>query len=97
MKKVKKRSAERAIAATVAAKHFGRLVDRVREERAVYVIERAGRPVAEIGPVASVCTLRDLVGFLRARRRPDDTYLRAVESGVALMNRATLPEDRWGS
>ncbi len=87
----------RAISATAAAKQFGRLVDRVREERAVYVIERGGRPVAEIGPAAQGCTLRDLAAFLRARRRLDHAYGKAVEAGVALMNRPAVPEDRWGS
>ena len=98
MRKVRKPRRDRAISATDAAKQFGRLVDRVREERAVYVIERAGRPVAEIRPAAAhACTVRDLVAFLRAPHRVDETYFKAVEAGIALVNRPAVPEDRWGS
>ena len=98
VKKLRKPSRDRAISATDAAKQFGRLVDRVREERAVYVIERGGRPVAEIRPAAAhACTFRDLVSFLRAPHRVDEAYFRAVQTGVALVNRPAVPEDRWGS
>jgi len=34
---------DRTVSASEAAKNFGALVDRVREERAEYIIERAGR------------------------------------------------------
>ena len=97
MRKIRRHRPDRAISATDAAKQFGRLVDRVREERAVYVIERGGRPVAEIGPAAQACTVRDLVAFLRARHRLDEAYARAVEAGIAVMNRPAVPEDRWCS
>lgn len=73
-------------------------MDRVREERAAYVIERGGRPVAQIGPApAPSCTFRDLAAFLRDRHRLDDAYFREVESGVARANRPAVPEDRWES
>lgn len=86
------------ISATDAAKTFGRLVDRVREERAVYVIERGGTPVAEIGPVAAAsCTMADLVGVLRARAPLDEAYLREVESGVKAWNKPSVPRDQWTS
>jgi len=86
------------ISATDAAKTFGRLVDRVREERAVYVIERGGTPVAEIGPVAAAsCTVADLVEVLRTRPPLDKRYLREVEAGVKAWNKPALPRDRWTS
>ena len=86
------------ISATEAAKTFGRLVDRVREERAVYVIERGGTPVAEIGPVASAsCTVADLVEVLRRRPPLDKGYLREVEAGVKAWNKPSVPRDRWTS
>jgi antitoxin (DNA-binding transcriptional repressor) of toxin-antitoxin stability system len=98
MKKSGTRRTGRTISATDAAKNFGRLVDRVREARAVYVIERSGRPVAQIGPApAPGCTFRDLAAFLHERPRLDETYLTEIESGVARANRPALPEDRWGS
>ena len=86
------------ISATDAAKTFGGLVDRVREERAVYVIERGGTPVAEIGPVAAAaCTVADLVDVLRAQAPLDKAYLREVESGVKAWNKPSVPRDRWTS
>ena len=61
------------IAASDAAKNFGRLVNRVCEERATYVVERYGRPVVEIGPADTHrATLRDFAmlfeGAPRSRR-----------------------------
>ena len=84
------------IAATKAAKTFGRLVDRVREERATYIIERGGRPVAQIGPVEpKIATMRDLVAFLRDMPRADEEYLRAVEKGMAMFNKPRVPKNPW--
>ena len=88
----------RAISATEAAKTLGSLVHRVREERAVYVIERGGTPVAQIGPVsAAPCTLSDLVELLRDRPRLDERYLRAVEAGQKAGNKPSVPRDPWTS
>lgn len=84
------------IAATEAAKTFGGLVDRVREERAVYIIERGGTPVAQIGPVATaVFTLGDFKTMLRDLPGPDEEYLRAVESVVKSANKPRVPRDPW--
>ena len=86
------------ISATAAAKNFGRLVDRVREERAVYIVERGGVPVAQIAPVAGPgCTLRDLADLLRTAGRLDEEYLRTVEAGVRTANKPTVPRDPWKS
>ena len=41
----------RTVSATYAARNFASLVNRVREERAAYVVERSGKPVAEIRSV----------------------------------------------
>lgn len=87
-----------AISATDAAKSFGRLVDRVREEHAVYVIERGGTPVAQIGPVPTAsCTVADFVSLLRTRARLDEGYLREVEAGVKAWNKPSVPRNRWTS
>ncbi len=86
------------ISATDAAKTFGRLVDRVREERAVYVIERGGTPVAQIGPAPNAsCTVADFVALLRARPTLDEGYLREVEAGLKAWNKPSVPRDRWTS
>lgn len=86
------------ISATEAAKTFGRLVDRVREERAVYIVERGGVPVAQIAPVAGPrCTLGDLAALLRTVGRLDEKYLQAVEAGVRTANAPLVPRDPWKS
>jgi hypothetical protein len=87
---------ERAISASSAAKNFGRLIEQVRSERAVYVVERGGAPAVRITPVATArFTIGDLVGFLRAEPRPDDAYLDAVETGVSALNRPAVPKNPW--
>jgi antitoxin (DNA-binding transcriptional repressor) of toxin-antitoxin stability system len=86
------------ISATEAAKTFGRLVDRVREERAVHVIERGGKPVAQIGPVSEVrCTLAGFVELLRRAGRVDEAYLDEVEAGIAVWNKPAVTRDPWKS
>jgi len=90
-------AASKRVAATDAAKNFGRLVDRVREEGATYVIERHGRPVAQIGPVepAEPKTLRDLVEAIRAAPKLDEETLRYIEEGIAIYNRPEVPKNPW--
>ena len=90
----------RAVSATYAARNFASLVNRVREEGATYVVERSGTPVAEIGPVENqVFTMGDFAELARAalRRQADEEYLRAVEEGVAFLNRPEIPESPWES
>ncbi|HJN44087.1 MAG: hypothetical protein CL477_16130 [Acidobacteria bacterium] len=86
---------ERVVTATYAAKNFGALVDRVREEGATYVVERGGAPVAEIRPAQRPFTGRDLLALIESGPRADEEYLRAVEEGIALMNRDEEPVNRW--
>lgn len=97
IRRKKARAASESIAATDAAKNFGGLVDRVREEGATYVIERHGRPVAQIGPVSSAepKTLRNLVDMLRTSPRLDEETLRYIEEGVAASNRPEVPQNPW--
>jgi prevent-host-death family protein len=86
-----------AVAATDAAKNFGRLVDRVREEGTTYIVERHGRPIAQIGPVAPVRrkTLRDFANAMRTMPRLDEKTLQYIEQGVASLNRREVPRNRW--
>jgi antitoxin (DNA-binding transcriptional repressor) of toxin-antitoxin stability system len=87
---------DKRIAATEAAKTFGRLVNRVREERATYIIERSGTPVAQIGPVEpKIATMRDLAEFFRTAPRLDEETLRYIEAGMAMFNRPTVPKNPW--
>jgi prevent-host-death family protein len=88
----------RVVTASEAAKNFGGLVDKVREERAVYVVERAGTPVVRIAPVdPPTATVADLVDLLRGPDRLDERYLREVEHGVAFLNQPAFPATRWES
>ena len=92
------RRSGRTVTATEAAKNFGAIVDRVRDERAVYIVERSGTPVAQIGPIgARRFTVRDFVELVRSRPGPPagDEYLRAVEEGIAFFNRPTVPTNPW--
>ena len=89
-------SKDKRIAATEAAKTFGRLVNRVRDERATYIIERGGTPVAQIGPVESkTTTMQDLAEFFRTAPRLDEETLRYIEEGMALFNRPGVPKNPW--
>jgi prevent-host-death family protein len=94
----RQKTAERAghVTATDAAKNFGRLVDRVRDERATFIIERSGKPVAQIGPVEPrQSTIADFVAFFQNRPRLPEEYLRAVEKAVKRHNRPRVPPDPW--
>jgi prevent-host-death family protein len=87
----------RVVSATVAAKTFGRLVDRVREQQSTCVVERSGTPVARIVPIAATsCTVADLVDVLRSRERLDAEYLDEVAWGQDAWNQPAVPDDRWG-
>ena len=90
-------AASESVAATDAAKNFGRLVDRVREEGVTYVIERHGRPVARIGPVTTEepKTLRGLVEYLKTAPKLDEEVLRYIEEGIAIYNRPEVPKNPW--
>jgi prevent-host-death family protein len=86
-----------SIAATEAVKNFGQLVDRVREEGVTYVIERHGRPVAQIGPVETEepKTLRHLIDALEAAPKLDEEVLRYIEDGIAIYNKPEVPKNPW--
>ena len=87
----------REVSATEAAKNFGSIVDRVREDRAVYVVRRAGKPVAQIGPVdVQPFTLTDLAELLDSAPGADEEYLQMVETGIRLLNHPAVPKNRWG-
>lgn len=91
-----KKRAGRVVSASEAAKNFGALVDRVREDRAEYVIERGGRPVARIAPIETErCSLRELFDWLATREPLDAAYLDEVERAVNAFNEPTVPGTPW--
>jgi hypothetical protein len=87
----------RSISATNAAKTFGRLIEHVRTERAEYVVERSGTAAVRIVPAAPRCTAGDLIRLIKTPPKADEAYLKAVESGIALLNKPSVPENRWES
>jgi antitoxin (DNA-binding transcriptional repressor) of toxin-antitoxin stability system len=84
------------VPATEAAKNFGRLVDRVREERATFVIERGGTAVAQIAPVTRAAfTMADFKALLSDAAPVDEPYLRAVERAIERHNRPRARRNPW--
>ena len=85
------------VSATEAAKNFGRLVDRVREEHATYVIERGGKPVAQIGPATGQSfSMADFKALVRSLPNGGSEYLDAVERAAARHNRPRVRRNPWG-
>lgn len=86
-----------AVSATEAAKNFGRLVDRVREDRATYIVERGGLPVAAIGPIEErSCTIGDFKALIARAPRVDEEYLEEVDAAIARHNRPRVRRNPWG-
>jgi antitoxin (DNA-binding transcriptional repressor) of toxin-antitoxin stability system len=96
-KRTKDRGAgRRSVSATDAAKNFGRLVDRVRETRATYVVERAGVPVAQVGPAErAVFTMADFKALVAEKPRAGDDYVTAVSRAVERHSHPRLRKDPW--
>ena len=87
---------DRRVTATEAAKNFGELVSWVREANMPYVVERQGRPIAQISPMGTRrCTLGDLATWFERRRSLDDGYTSAVLDHVKQVNRPRVPAARW--
>ncbi|MBA3887760.1 MAG: type II toxin-antitoxin system Phd/YefM family antitoxin [Acidobacteria bacterium] len=85
-----------SVSATDAAKNFGRLVDRVRETQATYVVERAGVPVAQVGPAEHAAfTMADFKALAADGPRADDEYLTAVSRAIESHNRPRLRKNPW--
>ena len=90
------RRRSRVISASDAAKNFGALIDRVRTERAEYVVERGGAPAVRVAPVGlRRCSLAEFVDLIRSHARADEDYLKAVEGGARKLNKPAAPENRW--
>ena len=87
-----------SITATEAARNFGRIVDRVRETRAAYIVERGGVAVACIGPAPDrPCTAGDLLRFLQTLPAVEPGYRRAVQAESRRRNRRGVPKSPWAS
>jgi hypothetical protein len=84
------------VRATEAAKTFGRLVNRVREERATYIIERGGQAVAQIGPVEHrTFTVADFREFVETATHASEAHARAVAGAVSRHNKPSVRRNPW--
>ena len=92
----KARKREVRVPATEAAKAFGQLVDRVREDRATYIIERSGKPVAQITPLGQRSfTFGALKALLTALPHADADYLTSLERVTATRNKPKVRSNPW--
>ena len=90
------RTREVRVPATEAAKAFGQLVDRVREDRATYIIERGGKPVAQITPLERRSfTFGALKALAAALPRADADYLKSMERVTAARNKPRVRSNPW--
>ena len=94
----------RVVSATEAVRKFSSIVAEVREKGAVYVVERSGKPVARIGPAGQgVLTGGKFAALVRAGAGAEagdppgwgHDYCRAVENGIAFLNRSEVPKTPW--
>lgn len=84
------------VSATEAAKNFGRLVERVREEHATYIVERGGKAVAQIGPaVGQSFSMADFKVLVRRLPNGGSEYLDAVERAAARHTRPRVRRNPW--
>jgi antitoxin (DNA-binding transcriptional repressor) of toxin-antitoxin stability system len=68
------------ISATVAARSFSELMNRVRYRGESFIVERGGKPICEILPASPPkFSGAQLVDLLRSLPKPDKEYLAVVE------------------
>lgn len=86
---------ESRVTATLAARTFSELLNRVRYRGEVFLIERGREPIGRLTPVGPPVrrTVADLVRSLRTLPKPDEAYLDAVER--ASRTQGKLPRSPW--
>lgn len=86
---------EHRISATELARRLGDVLGRVRYRGDSFVIERNGKPVARLTPLAGeACTLREALGAWSAAGDPDASFADALEAIGAADRPPELP---WAS
>jgi antitoxin (DNA-binding transcriptional repressor) of toxin-antitoxin stability system len=82
------------VSATEAARRFSDLINRASYQGETFVIERGGKPICQIGPLAEKrCTGADLIELFARLPRPDDEYLDAVEE--IIRNQEPIGPSPW--
>ncbi|MEJ7798182.1 MAG: type II toxin-antitoxin system Phd/YefM family antitoxin [Solirubrobacteraceae bacterium] len=82
------------ITATEASRSFSRVLDQAEHGGECFIIERNGRPVAELRPAAKSSTVRDLNDFLRDVQLPDPDFR---DDMLEIIERSSLDvgRDAW--
>lgn len=70
------------VTATEASRSFARLLDETEHQRETFIIERRGRPIAEVRPAERSGTIADLIALLE-RGPPDDEWERDMREIIA--------------
>jgi prevent-host-death family protein len=83
------------VTATAASRNFAQVLDRAEHAGESVVIERHGRPVAEIRPTEArkTSTVADFLDVLR-QFPPDDTWDEDMRNVIAERDGSYTP-DRW--
>jgi antitoxin (DNA-binding transcriptional repressor) of toxin-antitoxin stability system len=84
------------VSATVAARTFSDLLNRIRYRGEEFVVERAGEAICRMTPAAPVKapSLRDLASLLQELPRPDAGYASDVRKVSRRQGRR--PRSPWG-
>ncbi|MEA2218509.1 MAG: hypothetical protein QOJ35_1135 [Solirubrobacteraceae bacterium] len=86
------------ITATEASRSFSRVLDQAEHDGQSFIIERNGRPVAELRPAPKSSTVGDLLEFLRDVPLPDpafrDDMLAIIEQSARDVGRDPWTDDR---
>ncbi len=87
-------SSRHVISATAAARSFSELVSRVRYKGETYLIEKGGRPMCELSPVAnSRFTGADFLALLGTLPKPAAEFLDTVEEAIRCQ--AMIESSSW--
>jgi antitoxin (DNA-binding transcriptional repressor) of toxin-antitoxin stability system len=84
------------VSATVAARTFSDLLNRIRYRGEEFVVERAGEPLCRMTPAAPTThlTWRELLSLLRETPAPDARFVSDVRRAARSQRR--LPRSPWG-
>jgi prevent-host-death family protein len=82
------------ITATEASRSFSRVLDEAEHGGESFIIERNGRPVAELRPAPKSSTVADLVAFLRDTTLPDPDF-RDDMLGIIDQSAHDVGRDPW--
>ena len=88
-------SVKTRVTATEAARKFSEILNRVAYKGESFVVERSGRTICEISPIAEGkrFTAADFAEMITSAPRPDDQYFDDVEE--IIRNRQPIAPSPW--